>query len=202
MISENIIIGTYNTDSNPKVLKDILIHTCCADCLLNAINNLEERGMIDKKTEIISFFFNPNIHPRTEYLERLNAVKKVIPQLKDKWSIRLVIPNYSPKEYMKEVMKGDRKFGIRCQKCWEIRLETSLKYAKEKNLKNITTTLLTSNYQSKKDIMDIFKELNKKYELNIVQIDNCSNEKHTGFYKQNYCGCCFSLTEKMVESYE
>lgn len=202
MISENIIIGTYNTDSNSKTLQDILVHTCCAECLLNAINNLESRGMLNEKTEIISFFYNPNIHPRTEYLERLNAIKKILPELQEKWNIKLVIPNYSPKEYMNDVMKGSRKFGIRCRKCWEIRLESSLKYAKENKLKNITTTLLTSNYQSREEIIDILKELNKKYELNIIEIDNCSNEKHTGFYKQNYCGCCFSLSEKMVESYE
>lgn len=183
-------------------MKNLLIHTCCADCLLNALLNLEDRKLINSKTEITSLFYNPNIHPRTEYLERLKAVQKILPQLQEKWNIKLVIPNYSPKEYMGEIMKGDREVGERCMKCWRLRLEYSLRYAKENNIENVTTTLLTSHYQSKKNILSILNELRKKYELNVVEIDSGSNEKHGGFYKQNYCGCCFSLVEKMIESYK
>ena len=184
------------------MLKNLVIHSCCADCLLNALENLESREEIGEKTEIISLFYNPNIHPRAEYLERLEAVKKILPQLKQRWNIKLVIPNYSPKEYMNEVMKGNTRMGDRCIKCWEVRLGYSLKYAKENGFKNITTTLLTSHYQAKDMILEIMRELIKKYELNVIKIDESSNKKHSGFYKQNYCGCCFSLNEKMVEYYK
>lgn len=183
-------------------MKNILIHTCCADCLLNAIKNLDEKGVITKETEITILFYNPNIHPRAEYLERLEAVKKILPEIKEAWNIKMVIPNYAPKEYMNEVMKGCPEMGKRCLKCWEVRLGYSLKYAKENSIDNLTTTLLTSHYQAKGTILKILKELNKKYELNIIEIDEHSNEKHSGFYKQNYCGCCFSLQEKMVEYYK
>lgn len=183
-------------------MKNILIHTCCADCLLNAIKNLEAKQLITNQTEITLFFYNPNIHPRTEYLERLQSIKKILPNLKEKWNIKLVIPNYSPKEYMNEIMRGSTEYGKRCLNCWSLRLAHSFKYANENGIENITTTLLTSHYQSQDTIMEILEELNKKYKLNIIEIDECSNEKHTGFYKQNYCGCSFSLTEKMIQSYK
>lgn len=178
------------------ILEDLVIHTCCADCLLNALENLEKKELINNKTRIISLFYNPNIHPRAEYLERLEAVKKIFPKLKERWDIKLVIPNYSPKEYIKEVLK-DRDSN-RCHVCWDLRLEYLLQYAKKNVIENVTTTLLTSHYQEKEIIAEIAKKLNKKYKKNFIVIDDTSNEIHSGFYKQNYCGCCFSLTEKMV----
>jgi len=177
---------------------NIVIHTCCADCLLNALTNLKSRGVINQKTKIVSLFYNPNIHPRSEFYERLNAVKKIFPQLKEKWDIKLVIPDYSPKEYMRQILKKEKK--NRCELCWELRLEYTFRYAKENDFKNLTTTLLTSHYQDRENIENIANLINKKYKRNFILLNNSSNKVHSGFYKQNYCGCCFSLTEKMVKS--
>ena len=57
--------------------KNILIHTCCADCLLNTLSSLS------KQKDITVLFYNPNIHPRAEFLERLNAVKIVLQEYPD-----------------------------------------------------------------------------------------------------------------------
>jgi len=176
----------------------LLIHTCCADCLLNALTNLESRGVINSKTNLVSLFYNPNIHPRAEFYERLNAVKKILPQLKEKWDIRLVIPDYSPKEYIKKILeKGSRE---RCELCWELRLEHAFEYAKENGFEKFTTTLLTSHYQDRDILEGIAKKIGAKYKIEFLNLDDSSNKVHSGFYKQNYCGCCFSLTEKMVSS--
>lgn len=182
-----------------SIMKNILIHTCCADCLLNAIANLEEKNIISEETELTILFFNPNIHPRAEYIERLKAVQRIFPKIEKKFTSKLVIPDYSPKEYIKEIMKGSIVQGQRCKRCWEIRLGYSLTYAQENQIENITTTLLTSHYQERDTILETLEELAMRYNINIVQIDSHSNKKHSGFYKQNYCGCCFSLTEKMIE---
>ena len=77
-------------------MEKFLIHTCCADCFLNTIGYLENEGIINNQTEITSFFYNPNIHPRSEYIERLNALKKILSK-----DIKLVIPNYRPTDYSK-----------------------------------------------------------------------------------------------------
>ncbi len=179
-------------------MRRLLIHTCCADCLLNAIANLEEKRHISQESEITLLFYNPNIHPRSEYIERLKAVQKIIPKIAEDWNVKLVVPEYSPKQYMDCIKEGSEKYGERCLKCWEIRLEYSLRYAKNNEIENITTTLLTSHYQSRDIILKILKKLNKKYNINTIEINECSNENHSGFYKQNYCGCCFSLVEKMT----
>lgn len=176
-------------------LNQILIHTCCADCFLNAINFLIEKGMIDENTNIISLYFNPNIHPRTEYYARLDALKKVISESKN-FKIKLVVPDYKPNDYIQAITS--RKQGSRCDSCWELRLRYLFEFAREKGIKDITSTLLTSHYQDKQVINDIAKEIDKDNGFNFIDIDESCNCKHYGFYKQNYCGCCFSLTEKLI----
>ncbi|MHC1716848.1 MAG: epoxyqueuosine reductase QueH [Candidatus Dojkabacteria bacterium] len=178
---------------NLKVSSPLLVHTCCADCFLNSMKYLQEENLVDERTEIVSLFYNPNIHPRSEYYERLNALKKVIAGVKD-LKIKLVIPDYRPTEYMEMVRDNLQK---RCQSCWELRLRYVFQYARENGIKYLTSTLLTSHYQSKDIIMKIVNKINKEYSLEFIEVDDRCNCKNTGFYKQNYCGCCFSLIEKM-----
>ena len=40
----------------------ILLHTCCAPCLIHPLDLLRERGF-----EVVPYFYNPNIHPFREY---------------------------------------------------------------------------------------------------------------------------------------
>ncbi len=49
----------------------ILLHLCCAPCSPHPINLLE------KDFDITLFFYNPNIHPESEYIDRLEEVKKL-----------------------------------------------------------------------------------------------------------------------------
>lgn len=183
------------------MIEKILLHTCCADCFLNALENLIDQKIIYGKSEVISLFFNPNIHPRSEYLERLNALKKIIAEDSnlidtfDRKKIHLVIPDYKPKEYIEAFIN---KKGSRCLACWELRLKYTYEYAQKNSIDTVTTTLLTSHYQNRDDICKIADNFSKEYCIDFVKLDSSSNCKHNGFYKQNYCGCCFSLTEKML----
>lgn len=174
--------------------KDILIHTCCADCFLNATAYLLEKNVIDINTNVVSYFYNPNIHPRSEYQARLAALKKTISTL-EKMYIKLVVPDYKPSIYMDLVKEN---LNSRCKICWELRLEQSFKYAAENNIRDITSTMLTSNYLNREAILEIANELKNEHKINFIELDNQCNCLHHGFYKQNYCGCCFSLTEKMI----
>ena len=47
----------------------ILVHTCCANCLIYPYNFLTKKGFI-----VHSFFYN-HIHPFTEFKKRLSALK-------------------------------------------------------------------------------------------------------------------------------
>jgi predicted adenine nucleotide alpha hydrolase (AANH) superfamily ATPase len=165
----------------------LLLHACCADCILKFVDSIrQENSEID---EIVAYFYNPNIHPRSEYLSRLKAIQKVAEENK----IELVIPDWSPKEYFEKIKKKEN----RCEKCWKLRLEKTFEYAKNKNFDLVSSTLITSHYQNGEKIKEIAKELEKEYKVKFLIPKNISKDlKTSGFYKQNYCGCAYSLVEK------
>lgn len=180
------------------MLNKLLIHTCCADCLLNLVNTLEEEKQIDANTELILLFYNPNIHPRSEYLERLNALKKVVEQGVIKQPTKIVIPEYKPKEYFEAIADQSK----RCIGCWSVRIRNLFNYAQENNINHVSSTLLSSHYQDTNTIVEIAKKLENNDIKVIYPQNDHEHIKTGGFYKQNFCGCCFSLTERMFEKYK
>ncbi|MCW1949547.1 MAG: epoxyqueuosine reductase QueH [Candidatus Shapirobacteria bacterium] len=166
----------------------ILIHTCCADCLLKMADSLKGESI-----EVVGYFYNPNIHPRAEYLARLKAAQKIGEENK----IKLVVPDWSPKEWFREIKKGGSlKNKNRCENCWKLRLGKTFEYAKKNGFEVISSTLVTSHYQNKNKIIEIGENLEEKFGIKFLVPENVSSElKTTGFYKQNYCGCCYSLVE-------
>ena len=47
----------------------LLLHACCAPCSIKCIESLREEGV-----EPVLFWYNPNIHPFTEYRSRRDAL--------------------------------------------------------------------------------------------------------------------------------
>ena len=167
----------------------ILIHTCCADCLLKMADSLK-----DESVEIEGYFYNPNIHPRSEYLARLKAAQKIGEENK----IKLIVPDWSPKEWFREIKENKN----RCEKCWKLRLGKTFEYAKNNGFEIVSSTLVTSHYQNKEKIREIGKNLEKQFGIKFLVPEKVSSElKTSGFYKQNYCGCCYSLVEAWSEKF-
>lgn len=164
----------------------LLIHTCCADCLLKLIHSLPKSF-----TDYEILFYNPNIHPRTEKDARLNAIKQLYPNKK------IIVPDYRPSEYF-DAIRGWKNQAQRCTKCWQLRLDFTYKYAKEHGFDAITSTLLSSHYQNHAQIVKFLKEYDIK--TYIPKQEDCECKTH-GFYKQNFCGCVYSLLDKLNENY-
>ena len=184
----------------------MLIHTCCADCLLKLVENLDHQ-----KASI--FFYNPNIYPREEYMARLTAIKKINQNL----GLKLIVPSYKPQDYFSNftrVKDSVNNFSCenndlklikkenRCPKCWHQRLNETFKYAKKNGFKTVTSTLLSSCYQDQEKIKKIALKLAKDYDIDFYIPQKIDHHKKTcGFYKQNFCGCLYSLVEKTQEKY-
>lgn len=175
-------------------MEKLLLHTCCADCMLKFVDS--------KEYEVVAYYYNPNIHPRTEYLARLQAIQKVTTENK----VPLIIPDWSPKEYFGCFTGSNQKLtdksATRCPHCWVLRLTQTAKYAKENNYINFSTTLLSSHYQDFDLIVRIGRKLEKEFgvKFKVPQLINC-DLKTGGFYKQNYCGCIYSLKDRMEEKF-
>ena len=128
----------------------VLIHTCCADCLLKMVDSLKEESV-----EIVGYFYNPNIHPRSEYLARLKAAQKIGEENK----IKLIVPGWSPKEWfhtLKPTLPSLKKGGkTRCEGCWKLRLRKTFEYANYNGFEAISSTLVTSHYHNRVKILEI-----------------------------------------------
>ena len=177
----------------------LLIHACCADCLLKFIDSIKSENK--EVSEISVYFYNPNIHPRSEYLARLKAIQKISEENK----IKLTVPDWSPKEWF-EIVKPFPNPSLdragRCINCWELRLRRTFEYAKNKKFDLVSSTLITSHYQDQKKIEKVVKKLENEYKIKFLVPQKVSKDLKTiGFYKQNYCGCCYSLVETWSKKY-
>jgi len=171
----------------------LLIHACCADCLLKFVDSIKTENK--EASEIEVYFYNPNIHPRSEYLARLKAIQKIT----EENEIKLVVPDWSPKEWfmgIKPFPNPSLDRAGRCIECWKLRLRKTFEYAKEKGFEAVSSTLVTSHYQNSEKIGQIASELEKKIGIKFLTPKKVNKDLKTkGFYKQNYCGCCYSLVE-------
>ena len=150
------------------------------------------------------YWYNPNIHPYTEYKARRDTLKEYAKGI----SVQAIFEEeYGLKEFCKNVI-GDLK--NRCSNyCYKVRLEQTVKYAKENGYDSFTTTLLVSPYQQHEKLKEICEELAKKYDINFIYRDfrigfrkGQAKARDLGLYMQKYCGCVFSEEDRYSKQIE
>jgi predicted adenine nucleotide alpha hydrolase (AANH) superfamily ATPase len=171
----------------------LLLHTCCAPCLIYPLEKLREGGF-----QVSVFFYNPNIHPFTEYKARKQAVE----ELSKKYALEASYPQYHPWQYFRAVNLKEQK-PQRCDICWSLRLKVTAAQAKEKGFDYFSTTLLVSPYQDqgslKKIGCDIAADEGVKFHYEDFRpgFRRAHDEaKALGVYCQKYCGCIYSEIER------
>ena len=173
----------------------VLMHTCCAPCSVYCIKALDKEGI---KPDL--FWFNPNIHPYTEYKSRRDCLIEY--SKSDEINLKLIIKDdYGVDEFCKNVSSS---INTRCiDYCYRVRFEETVKFAKENGYDAFTSTLFVSIYQNHDYMKKICEELAEKYEIKFLYRDfrvgfregqNEAREK--GLYMQKYCGCIFSEEER------
>ena len=167
----------------------LLLHTCCAPCSVYCIKSLRQEGI-----EPTVFWFNPNIHPYTEYKARRDTLRQYTSSI----GVQAIFEeNYGLREFCKNVVDD---LNNRCVKyCYRIRLEQTAKYAKENGYDTFSTTLLISPYQNHEALKKIGEEMAEKYGLEFLYRDfrpgfrqGQAEARELGLYMQKYCGCIFS----------
>jgi predicted adenine nucleotide alpha hydrolase (AANH) superfamily ATPase len=180
-------------NSKPK----LLLHICCAPDQTVAVERTAE------EYQVIGFFSNSCIEPRGEYYKRLEDARK----LADIQSIELIDDEYLPEAFL-ALAKGLEKEpeqGKRCWKCFEYRMRLTAEKAKNSGFDKFATTLTVSPHKDADFINQTGEAL--AWELDIEYLAT-NFKKQAGFqrsvelaklyglYRQNYCGCRFSLAEK------
>ncbi|MFA4843060.1 MAG: epoxyqueuosine reductase QueH, partial [Candidatus Omnitrophota bacterium] len=131
----------------------LLLHICCGPCALYPLKEL----LCNKFDRITGFFYNPNIHPPSEYKKRKDAVNDVASKI----GLEVIAPLYKMEEYFRKVLLKEES-PQRCSLCWELRLSKTADFAKHNGFDAWTTTLLISPYQNHDEIKKIGEKIAKE----------------------------------------
>lgn len=179
----------------------LLLHSCCAPCSSYVLEYLSEYF------EITVFYYNPNIYPESEYRKRVAEQQKFIGDLGSRHPVSFIEGEYDTDRFyamakgMEEVKEG----GVRCFKCYELRLRRTAETAAEKGFDYFTTTLSISPMKNAQKLNEIGARLANEYGVHYLFSDfkkkngykrSIELSKKYGLYRQDYCGCVFSMNEK------
>lgn len=173
----------------------VLLHACCAICSAYPIEMLKNSGY-----EVKVYFYNPNIFPVEEYERRLNAEKTLC----NHFGVELIEGDYNSYDFFNHV-KGyetEPEKGARCPICFKFRLDKTAQKATELGIKNFTTSIVISPHKNFELLSKIGIEIAQDYDISYLAIDFKKKDgflktnriaNSLGLYRQNYCGCKFSL---------
>lgn len=182
----------------------LLLHACCAPCSSYVIEYLQEYFFITV------YFFNPNIFPEAEHTRRLEELKRFLKDFRSEQQIGLIHEKYSPMEFA-ECAKGfeeEKEGGERCFRCFDLRLAKTAEKAGELKYDYFTTTLTISPHKNAEVINQKGTELSKKHAIKYLVSDfkkkngfkrSLELSLEYGLYRQDYCGCEFSMKELIQE---
>ena len=174
----------------------VLLHICCGPCAIYPVKALRQEGY-----DVAGFFYNPNIHPFSEYEKRYAAVIK----MSERMGLDTIYHRYDFEDMLKRMTAlPDRPAQHRY--CWQIRLEETARVATKEGFGAFTTTLLSSPYQDIAEIARLGENigattalefLNGNFRQGFAESHQVSREWE--LYHQNYCGCLYSEKESIEQ---
>jgi len=182
----------------------LMLHSCCGPCSSYCLEYLKDHF------DITVFYYNPNIYPSEEYEHRLAEQKRLIDEMNRHadCSIKLMTVPYDHQEFL-EFVKGleeEKEGGARCSKCFELRLVKTAEAAAEAGMDYFGTTLTVSPHKNailinriggeitdREDLSAELKWLPSDFKKNDGYKRSIELSKEYELYRQNYCGCEFSI---------
>lgn len=179
----------------------LLLHSCCAPCSSYVLEYLS------RYFKITVFYYNPNIYPEEEFYKRRSEQERFISELPAKNPISFMGTEHMSEDFYRAVkgLEHIREGGERCFACYRLRLEESAAAARDMGADYFTTTLSISPMKNARKLNEIGGELGEKYGVKYLFSDfkkrngykrSTELSKEYGIYRQNYCGCVFSLRER------
>ena len=172
-----------------------LLHICCAPCANQCIDILRGDGV-----ELTGFWYNPNIHPFTEYRSRRNCLREYAQTIE---LPLLEHDQYALRPFVREVAAD---IANRCVKCYEMRLFETARTAAEGGFDSFTSSLFISPYQKHDLMREVAERSAAEYGVQFLYRDfrpyfraGQERARELGFYMQKYCGCIFSEEERYLK---
>ena len=185
----------------PSGHKKLLLHSCCAPCSGDIMLRLKESGV-----NYTIYFYNPNIHPRREYILR----KEENLEFARKYNIPFIDDDYDTRNWFDRVkgQEWEPERGKRCSSCFDMRFYKTAEYASNNDFSLISSTLGISRWKDMNQINQsglkaasqfngidywTFNWRKNKGSENMIKIS-----KKEKFYMQEYCGCVYSLRDTNI----
>lgn len=182
-------------------IPSLLLHSCCAPCSSYVLEYLSEYF------NITVLYYNPNIFPPEEYGKRVDEQRMLIEKMPAKHPVTFLEGTYDREHFysmangLEEVKEG----GIRCFRCYELRLREAARVAKEGKFDYFTTTLSISPLKNAEKLNEIGIRLGEEYDVPYLISDfkkrdgykrSTQISREYGLYRQDYCGCEFSIRKE------
>lgn len=199
------IIPQHILDARPDIAltppngeKRVLLHSCCAPCSGEVIEAMVKAGL-----DLTIFFYNPNIHPVKEYKLRKEENIRYAEAL----GIPFIDADYDVQDWFARAkgMEMEPEKGKRCTMCFDMRFERTALYAYEHGYSTFTSSLGISRWKDMDQINGSGERAAGHYDGVTYWTYNWRKEgggarmydiaKREEFYKQEYCGCIYSLRD-------
>lgn len=179
-------------DSKPT----LLLHACCAPCSTACLERLREHFVVT------ILFYNPNIEDE-EYFKRKEEMIHYLAQTGGE----SILDCDRDKALFYELAKGLEHVaegGERCKKCYALRLNKTAELAEANGFDYFATTLTVSPLKNATWINELGHEAAQVKKTKWLYTDfkkrggyllSTQKSKEYNLYRQNYCGCVYSLAE-------
>ncbi len=177
--------------------KKLLLHSCCGPCSTSVIDKLKN------DYDLTIFYYNPNIYPQEEYIKRLNEQKRYL-SLSGQ-DIKVIDGEYLDNQLFYDRFLGYEdcaEGGDRCKICIFLRLKKTAELAKSMGYSLFASTLSVSPHKNANLINEFGLKLQDEYDIEYLVSDfkkqdgylnSIKLSKSYGLYRQNYCGCKYSI---------
>lgn len=189
-------------DRRPK----LLLHSCCGPCSSYVITYL------NSYFDITVLYFNPSIYPEEEYLHRKEVQLDLIAKLNKETSneVKFIDSDYDHDSFLKVAAghEWDPECGERCRNCYLQRLTETGRVAAENGFDYFCSTLSVSPHKNATVLNELGEAVATQTGVSWLPSDFKKREgykrsielsKVYDLYRQDYCGCEFSMSGRLSE---
>lgn len=172
----------------------LLLHSCCAPCSSAVLE------ILTAHFDTTVYFYNPNILPAEEYEKRLWWLRFLLEKAPFARGVELIVPDRDEAAFRAAArgLEDAPEGGVRCTRCFELRLGRTAMAAREGGFDYFCTTLTVSPHKNAPLINAIGARLGEELGVKWLPSDfkkkdgyarSIALSREFGLYRQNWCGC-------------
>jgi predicted adenine nucleotide alpha hydrolase (AANH) superfamily ATPase len=176
----------------------LMLHSCCAPCGSYALEYLSAYF------RITVLHFNPNVYPPAEFEKRLAEQKRLVTRMDFKNPVDVLAPEYAREGFLAAArgLESEPEGGARCGACFALRLDETAKRASALGYEYFGTTLTVGPRKNAAAVNAAGEAAGRAHGVRFLYADlkkrdgykrSLELSKIYNLYRQNYCGCEFSL---------